>query len=291
MLSILIPIYNFKVVTLVKALMRQCKKLDIDYEIICFDDKSRKKIKYENSVLSDFFGVNYTELSENLGRARIRNWMAKSASYETLLFLDCDSKIVKKDFVKTYLDRAADADLISGGRRYSKKAPSAKTKRLHWKYGTRKESIKASARQREKYLFFHSNNFLVKRDVILSYPFDESHQGYGYEDLLWAKKIMDGGLNILHIDNPVEHLGLEKSDVFLRKTKQSIVNLKLLRSVHPDFETQLTRFADRIERWGLRNKMYSFYSRRVESFESGLMAGSLSLYQLTILKLMWYWSE
>lgn len=291
MLSILIPIYNFKVVTLVKALMRQCKKLDIDYEIICFDDKSRKKIKYENSVLSDFFGVNYTELSENLGRARIRNWMAKSASYETLLFLDCDSKIVKKDFVKTYLDRAADADLISGGRRYSKKAPSAKTKRLHWKYGTRKESIKASARQREKYLFFHSNNFLVKRDVILSYPFDESHQGYGYEDLLWAKTIMDGGLNILHIDNPVEHLGLEKSDVFLRKTKQSIMNLKLLRSVHPDFETQLTRFADRIERWGLRNKMYSFYSRRVESFESGLMAGSLSLYQLTILKLMWYWSE
>jgi len=291
MLSILIPIYNFKVVTLVKALMRQCKKLDIDYEIICFDDKSRKKIKYENSVLSDFFGVNYTELSENLGRARIRNWMAKSASYETLLFLDCDSKIIKKDFVKTYLDKAEVADVISGGRIYNKKAPRAKSKRLHWKYGTRKESIKARKRQKEKYLFFHSNNFLVKRDVILKYPFDESHQGYGYEDLLWAKRIMDGGLDILHINNAVEHLGLEKSDVFLRKAKQSIINLKLLRSAHPGLETQLTRFAGKIEKWGIKNKMYSFYSKRMESLESGLKSGSLSLYQLSILKLMWYWSE
>ena len=92
MLSILIPIYNFKVVKLVETLQKQCEKAKITYEVVCFDDQSQTKYKKDNVILSNYFGVNYTELSENLGRARIRNWMAKIASYDNLLFLDCDTK-------------------------------------------------------------------------------------------------------------------------------------------------------------------------------------------------------
>jgi hypothetical protein len=40
MLSILIPIYNFNAVPLVKELQKQCMECDLEFEIICIDDCS-----------------------------------------------------------------------------------------------------------------------------------------------------------------------------------------------------------------------------------------------------------
>ena len=40
MFSILIPIYNFKVVDVVLELKAQAEKLDVPFEILCFDDAS-----------------------------------------------------------------------------------------------------------------------------------------------------------------------------------------------------------------------------------------------------------
>jgi len=92
MLSILIPIYNEDITKLVKDLAYQCNRQKIDFEIICFDDASKQRYKDKNEVLRSVFRVNYVELSENLGRAKIRNWLAKSARFEHLMFLDGDSK-------------------------------------------------------------------------------------------------------------------------------------------------------------------------------------------------------
>ena len=45
MLSILIPIYNFKVVDVVLELKAQAEKLDVPFEILCFDDASSNSTK------------------------------------------------------------------------------------------------------------------------------------------------------------------------------------------------------------------------------------------------------
>ena len=289
MLSILIPIYNQKVEKLVKALMRQCNRLHIDYEILCFDDGSKKRIKYENSILSDYFGVNYTELSENLGRARIRNWMAKSASYDNLLFLDCDSKVISKYFIGTYMGFIEDYDVISGGRTYSNKPPRAKSKHLHWLYGSRLESVKLSRRRQSPELYFHSNNFMVRRSIMIDTPFDENIKQYGYEDLLWARQIANKGFRILHIDNSIEHLGLERKDVFIKKTEKSISNLIDLQKTEDKFETRLTRFADKLQNLGLKEHVYSYLKKRSESIRNRLHGDKPSLRHLQMYKLYLYW--
>ena len=290
MLSILIPIYNFKVVKLVKAIKRQCEQSKIMFEILCYDDGSKPKIKYENSVLSSYFGINYTELSENLGRARIRNWLAKTAAFDNLLFLDCDSKVIKKDFIKTYLKHINNYDIISGGRIYSKKPPRAKSKQLHWRYGVKRESKNAKFRNKNAQLFFHSNNFLVRRDIAIKYPFDEEIKGYGYEDLLWAKHIFDRGIEILHIDNSVEHLGLEKSDVFLKKTKKAIDNLVELNSRGHNLFTRLTEFDNKLKRLKLKSLLLRYGRKNASKIESNLLSPSPKMWNLDLYKYMYYQS-
>jgi glycosyltransferase involved in cell wall biosynthesis len=71
MLSIVIPVYNHDVRPLVTTLMKQCNKLDIPYQILCFDDGSQQKYRDLNKELAFRINVNYTELNENLGRSRI----------------------------------------------------------------------------------------------------------------------------------------------------------------------------------------------------------------------------
>ncbi len=288
MLSILIPIYNYKVVKLVKTLKKQCDKAQIIYEILCFDDGSQPKIKYENSILGSFFGINYTELSENLGRARIRNWLAKSAAFDNLLFLDCDSKIIKKDFIATYLEYINDYEVISGGRVYSPKAPRAMSKKLHWLYGTKRESKKAKYRNKNAIVFFHSNNFLVKRDLVIKYQFDEAVEGYGYEDLLWAKYLYNKGVAIKHIDNELEHLGLEKKEVFLKKAKKAIQNLRVINKPGVVIQTRLMTFQDNLKKYKIERLVKSYCRKNKVKIEQNLLSENPSIYYLDLYKYICY---
>lgn len=288
MLSILIPIYNYKVVKLVKALKKQCDKAKIKYEILCLDDGSKSKIKYENSVLSSYFGINYTELSENLGRARIRNWLAKIAAFDNLLFLDCDSKVIKKDFISNYLKYINDFEVIAGGRIYSPKSPRAKSKKLHWLYGSKRESKNAKNRQKNIINYFHSNNFLVKREIVIKYPFDEKIDGYGYEDILWAKHLFEKGISINHINNEIEHLGLEKKDVFLKKTKKSIENLKKINAENTKIQTRLMSLLATLQKYRLEKLVLSYCKKNKLKIERNLLSDNPNLYYLDLYKIICY---
>ncbi|MBK9631808.1 MAG: hypothetical protein IPO62_12205 [Saprospiraceae bacterium] len=119
--------------------------------------------------------------------------------------------------------------VISGGRSYQSLKPENPAYLLHWLYGTKVESKPVSVRNMQAYLLFHSNNFLVSKELLLEHPFDEELSRYGYEDTVWAKTIQKNGISILHIDNVVIHLGLERNDVFIEKTNQALMNLVFLR--------------------------------------------------------------
>ncbi|MBK9736542.1 MAG: glycosyltransferase [Saprospiraceae bacterium] len=121
MLSILIPIYNQDVRPLVYTLAKQCNKLNINYQILCFDDLSEEKYKQKNRELAFKVNINYTEMSENLGRSKIRNWLGKAAYFEYILFLDGESTIKSKDFVKNYVSALPTESVIYGGRKYATK--------------------------------------------------------------------------------------------------------------------------------------------------------------------------
>lgn len=268
MLSILIPIYNHKVTKLVTELHTQCNKAKIEFQIILFDDYSAASYREDNRKLSGLYNVSYLELSENKGRSKIRNMLAKNARYEKLLFLDSDSKIVYKKFIKNYLEVMSGHHVIYGGRIYPKKAPKSTAKKLHWKYGHQRESPLAKKRNKQPYLSFQSNNFLVNKDLFLRFNFDTSITQYGYEDLVLATQLQNEKIPIHHIDNPIKHSGIEKTEVFLQKQKKAINNLIALRSQNKIMYTRLYRAYDKLKRRNaisLFKKLYSLLETRTEA--------------------------
>lgn len=285
MLSIVIPVFNQDVRPLVYTLMKQCNKLNINYQILCFDDFSDDKFRKMNQELAFKINVNYTEMSENLGRSRIRNWLGKAAFFEYILFLDGDSEIKNRDFIKNYISLLPTEDVIYGGRIYAPKKPRSKKKMLHWKYGTKREALSPKKRQHHPYLNFQTNNFLIPEKIFKSLLFDESIKGYGYEDLLYAIELKKAGIKILHIDNPVIHTGLEINTQFIRKTENAINNLAILYQEGKLPATRLTKKYEQLLKFGLLPSFQWSYSKWNEKIKANLLSENPSITYFNIWKL------
>lgn len=278
MISILIPIYNYRVVELVEELAHQCKSLGSPYEIVCYDDCSQISYKKQNRKIHGILGVSYVELSENLGRSKIRNWLAKNARYDHLLFLDSDSKVDRENFVQTYLDFMGEAEVIYGGRKYEDQKPSEHSKILHWTYGKKREALPLKLRVKNPFRSFQTNNFLIKRTLILENPFDEEIKTYGYEDLLIAEDLKNKRIPILHIENPLIHEGLEESKDFLRKSKDAAENLALLYHDGQLQDTRMASFHNKIKTLGFNNLLIQLIRRKKDGIINNLLSPTPHLF-------------
>ncbi len=249
--SILIPIYNFDVRPLVNDLHGQCEAAGIGYEILCLDDGSTPDFKQKNKEIWKRPNVIYREMPQNLGRSAIRNALGKAARFEFLLFMDCDSRVVSPLFIQDYLYHAAPDYLLYGGRCYADQPPADSALLFHWYYGRQREQSTAAARSRSPYHSFMTNNFLVPKAIFLDIQFDETLLQYGHEDTLFGMELAVRQVPILHIDNPLEHIGLESVSSFLRKTEQGIENLVQLNRAGKRIETKLLKTQASVEKWGL----------------------------------------
>lgn len=289
MLSILIPIYNQDATKLISKLIDQCENANIEYLISVYDDKSSRKWKKLNEPLHHVFKVNYVELSENLGRAKIRNWLASAAPHANLLFLDGDSGIVEPRFIEKYLVEIKKGyDLVYGGTSYSKKPCRSKKRRLHWKYGKTTEAMPAKKRAENPAITFHSNNFLIKGKIIEQIKFDEQIKGYGYEDILLAEKIAEAGFNIKHIDNPVQHLGLETTEDYLVKVEEAVHNLVKLQNQGLLADTRLSLYYKKLQKFHLTGFIPWLYSKTESKIKNKLFAENPDIRALQLQKLYWY---
>jgi hypothetical protein len=225
MLSILIPVYNFDVRILVRNLDIQGMALGVPYEIILLDDASDLEYRGLNRELDDLDSVHYFELPANIGRAEIRNRMAEIAKFPYLLFMDGDSEVMYNDFLRNYLNKAKGELVVFGGRIYSMVAPRDRSKYLRWKYGSKAETIRAAERVQSPYRSFMTSNFLISKSIFSKIRFDEDIRTYGHEDTLFGYNLKKAGIPLVHIDNPLVHIGLEDGIDFIRKTREGIENL------------------------------------------------------------------
>ena len=228
MLSINIPVFNVEVTDLVNQLARQATLLEIDFEIRVYDDCSDKQIKRRNSQLAKLPGVVYKEMPENLGRSAIRNKMGFDSKKDYLLFIDADSGIILKNYIENYLKYATPRCVVCGGTQYTAEKPADAKKLLRWEYGRKREAISAEQRNLRKGFIFTSNNFLIDRQVFEKYHFRDDIGPYGHEDTLLGYDLFMNGIIPYHIDNPVEHTGLENSEGFILKTQKALENLLLI---------------------------------------------------------------
>lgn len=217
MLSILIPVYNFNCVVLVKELHSQCMALSQPFEILVLDDTS-KKFKEENRIINELEHCEYIESTIHFGRAKIRNELGKRAKFENLIFIDSDALVDTPDFIQKYLDNKDKAQVIIGGMKYSKTPP--KENALRWHYGSQREYQPASSRNQTPYNSLISFNIMLKKEVFLKYPFDEGtidvkKSGYGHEDTLLGLLLKRNKVSVLHIDNQLVHDYQETNEGFL----------------------------------------------------------------------------
>ena len=232
MLSILIPIYNFAVKELVNELSSQAQDLNIPFEILCVDDTSKTTYIKLNDGLEKIEGVNYQLNKKNIGRSAIRNLLTDKAQYDYLLFLDCDVRI-GDNFIKKYIDNKDESEVIVGGVSYAEYQQLEKSKRLRWKYGRYREEHKAHFRNQRPYASFSACNLFINKKVSQNIRFTESLTKYGHEDTLYGAELEFNSFTVMHINNPIIHLGLDEVSVFLEKTEFALINLLSLQKSHP----------------------------------------------------------
>lgn len=248
MLSILIPVYNFDVRALVHELAYQCADAGVPWEIWCVDDGSAPEYKACNREITALPGVRYQELPANIGRAAIRNFLIRKATFPYVLFMDCDSAVVRADYIAHYLQFVHAQAVLCGGRVYAPIPPAERQYLLHWKFGRQREQMAPEARSRRPWHAFMTNNFLAPKAIVERLCFEERIQGYGHEDTLFGMELQAHGIPVIHLNNPLEHKGLEPASEFLRKNDEAMRNLAWLwQYAQTPVQTRLLDLARRLE--------------------------------------------
>lgn len=281
MLSVLIPVYNIDCFPLVNNLVNQLGNLNIDYEIICLDDASKRTFGVKDK-LKNLPYVIYEVLASNMGRSKIRNLLASKAKHEWLLFLDADTIPVNNNYISTYIDIIKShpkQQVFFGGIAYQDDAYS-KENSLRYKYGITRESVTFKERKKNPYSRLLMSNSLVQKIVFDKVSFNENIILYGHEDTVFSYDLYGASIRIKHINNPLYHTGLETNKAFIKKSKIAIKNLWYLYLkglIHPEINRML-RYYIRIKKVYLVNFFAFIYKKYSKSFEKALSKENPSLF-------------
>lgn len=229
-LSILIATYNYDCVRLVQQLHSQ---LPADGEIIVGDDCSPNlDIVRKNNEVVSLPRCRIFRPERNLGRAAIRNALAREAKGEWLLFVDADAEVRSNTFIDNYLAATSPTAwngeqplVICGGTGNLPQLPRPEV-RLRYDYEVAAEKrLTLQHRQRFPYAQFTTFNLLINSNLFLSICFDEQVHEYGHEDTLFGLELKRRGIAVHHIDNKLTHLGLENAAEYLVKTETALRTL------------------------------------------------------------------
>ena len=239
-LSILLPSYNNVCVSLVQVLQRQADalrgKLDkpFRYEIIVADDCSTDAACIDaNRVIGDILHCRYLRMEQNVGRAQIRNVLISESSGDYVLLIDSDLFLCDDNYLYKYA--TSTADVVYGGTRiggegFAMVDNEANTENLkgnlRYIYEKKAEpSHRAVFRQLRPNQEISVCNLYARRDIMEAHPFDSRFKAYGYEDVLFGKRLAESGIEVTHIDNPVLINEFEPNSVFVKKTEEAILTL------------------------------------------------------------------
>lgn len=219
------------------------------------------------SVLIPYLHEDYTQLKRDLqtlaaregvgvevlagqkqGRAANRNALADRATGDWLLFVDADAAVPPDFSFRAYQTAAQEADVVCGGLRHPDHNPNPAAS-LRYRY-ERKADARRAARFRRlaPYDRLSTFNLFVRRSVFMQVRFDENIREYGYEDVLFSADLERRGVEILHIDNALLHMGLEPNAVYLAKAETALRTAYRLRG-RLGGHSHVAAAAERLERW------------------------------------------
>ncbi len=289
MLSILIPTYNYNIKPLVIHLCDELCKLNGAYEIIVLNDgadtsglelseNSAKKIRILNN-------------ETNLGRTMSRQKLAENAIYDRLLFLDADVIPRDPNFINRYLNALSenpDIHVFFGGYSYDIQTPGPGN--LRWLFGKKREEIKAEIRNKMPYKVIISGNMLISRELFFTCNTQFQHR-YGL-DMFFSSQLKQNKASVLHINNPVIHLGIDDNAIFLDKTRQAIATLHTLYATERLGEHQITllKYSEAFIKSGLKKPIVWLFKLLRKPLEKNLLSQRPSLRYFDLYKLGYFLS-
>jgi hypothetical protein len=224
MLSILIPTYHYNAYPLAELLEKQALEAHIDFELICLDDGSFSHLNQENQKINNLTNCKFIEAKKNVGRSASRKFLAEQAQYPWLLYIDVDVMPKNKDYLNNYLEEIKqDHDAIFGGFAYLESSYHPK-KSLRYTFGKQREEVDAEIRNKTPYKVIISANFLIKRPIYLELIKQHTENSYGM-DYLFGALLKKHQIAVYHINNEVNHFGLDENSKFLNKTEQAMKTL------------------------------------------------------------------
>lgn len=288
-LSILIPTYNDECRQLVGDLLTQCEELKrvskgFCFEIIVADDGSTdRSVLATNSTIGTLPNCRFVRRIKNCGRAQIRNFLAGEAAYDSLLFIDSDMTVVRRDFIAAYVDAWNPTHIIYGG--YEVHAKDGMGYNLRYRYERScREAHTAQRRREHPYSDFHTSNFMIPRSIFLAHPLDTNFRQYGYEDVVYGEQMRREGIIIDHIDNPIGFCTFEDNASFVSKTEEGLSTLCRFREQLEGY-SRLMAVVEKLERWHMKGILRTFLRWFLSSFRNNLTGSHPNLTVFNLYKL------
>ncbi|MFC7357641.1 glycosyltransferase family 2 protein [Jejudonia soesokkakensis] len=285
--SILIPTHNYNVTTLVQTLVSQTSKIDTKIEIIVYEDGSSLFLS-ENASVENTANVTYIHKTKNIGRAGARQFLAEKAVFQWLLFLDADVMPVSENFISTYIAtlQTENHKVICGGLAYEEEVPE-NNKRLRWYYGRDREAVSLEKRNKRNY-FIVSGNLLVEKNTFFAANTNFENQ-YGL-DILFGSRLKKLNIPLLHINNPVYHLGLDDNKTFLRKSLKAVESTLYFeqKGLIDDDQRALQKSYLRLKQVG-GTSIFNFMLKKLKPImERNFLSGKPNLFWFDLYRLQYY---
>lgn len=288
MLSILIPTYEYDCSELVTALHQQCESLaqneQFEYEIIVVDDGSNGDVVWHTvqNTIEALSHSTFIRLEDNIGRSRVRNFLAQKAQGDRLLFIDSHMSIISSEYVQRYL--TTDAVICQGG--YVVEEDVKWNNNLRYRYELRAQQLNRKHNDdTETNHDFHTSNFMITSQLFLSHPLDESIRHYGYEDVLYGKQLAECGIKVTNIDNPVGFAHFESNAAFVQKTEEAIATLYEIRKKMDGYSRLLTH-ERKLKRWHIAPLLRSIFSLTRQKMRDNLCGPNPNLRVFDFYKLL-----
>lgn len=285
-LSIAILVYQFSPLKVVHELIRQTRLLEINFELLIYDDGSgavwQKQLKADFKEIPEVF---LHLASKNLGRSAARNRLAQKALGDYILMIDGDNPIDSPHFVNDYFRTRKNNTIVVGGR-YIDPSPIPGCE-LRWTFAKEREVQNLKQRQANPYGHFQTNCFLADRQVFKKVNFEEALKNYGYEDSLFGYDLQMAGIKILHIDNPQVHKAEDRNLAFLAKSEAAMLSLHwiYLNRPHLHKHFKLLKVLKLLERLKLRYICLGILSLMEKGIQENLDSNGPSLWRFDLYRL------
>jgi len=239
-LSVLIPFYKDDAVDLLIRLDTQIDAQSI--EILLYDDGTNNAdltSRMQDVIKRANGAVGLMTNTDNHGRSAARNQLFVKSRGDWVLFLDADMHPSSDAFLKNYLSLidSCGADVLFGGFEVETNQEDA-DRDIHRALSEISDCLTLDERQAAGPQYVASSNLCVRREVLHIEPFDSGFEGWGWEDSEWAARVSKR-FNLIHIENPALHLGLETTETLLKRFATSGPNYRRFTNAHPDLAENL----------------------------------------------------